>query len=209
MTKKEVVNLTYETLNRCLGAYGYRYIKSEMYFNLKIGYNTYSIGYHCVDRKPEYKISLVFEIRNDQVEDIANRFSLSNPDYFKYSATVIVPFMYFVQKRLDFIVSNEADFDSMYDSVSSLYQHTIKPFIESHASLQEISMFVDNAIQESNPFFPITINLYRRNIILLKLTNNIEFENKANQIRTEIESFPENEKQVFENTYQYLKTLKL
>lgn len=77
-----------------------------------------------------------------------------------------------------------------------------KLFILNHCTLDQLSMFIGNMIKESNNFSPISVDLYRQYIIVLKLTNNIEFENKVNEIRVMISSYHTLFKQNFEDTYR-------
>jgi hypothetical protein len=178
-----------------------------MDFTLTKGDYTYFVAFKCVDRYPQYKINFVVEIRNNIVEDIANKFTQANPNYFKYSATAIVPFNYFKQRRWEFVVTTERDMEEIRNSFCPFYKQVVHPFLEKHSSLENLSSFIAHIIREANQYMPITINTYRRNIILFKLTNNSDFENRANQIRRIIAEFPDNDKQNFEDTYAYLKTL--
>lgn len=58
-------------------------------------------------------ISKLYKIRNKELEDIANKFTQANPSYFKYSTTVIIPSTDFLQKRFDFKITHESDFQEM------------------------------------------------------------------------------------------------
>lgn len=207
MTKKDVNNLTYETLNKCLIGYGYKYNKSEMQFELKKGDYTYFITYIVVDRNPQFKLSFVLDIRNKKIEDIANKFTQSNPSYHKYSATVTVPFNYFKQKRIEFTITKQNDFDEINNFFCAFYQENIKPFLNEYSSIEKLLLFVDNVIQEQNEFIPITIELFKREIILLKLTKNSNFENRTMEINKIIKSYPENDIKNFGDTYEYLKSI--
>lgn len=207
MTKKDVNNLTYETLNKCLSEYGYKFNKSEMQFELKKGDYTYFITYIVVDRNPQFKLSFVLDIRNKMVEDIANKFTQSNPAYHKYSSTVTVPFNYFKQKRIEFNITNQSDFEGIKNFFCVFYQENIQLFLDEYSSIDKLSLFVDKVIQEQNEFIPITIELFKREIILLKVTKNPHLESRTTEIKKIIASYPANDIKNFEDTYDYLKSL--
>jgi hypothetical protein len=208
MNKKEVNNLIITGLSFCLKSDGFKCIKSQNQFSLNKDNFVYTISYHCVDRNPEYTIEFFLEIRNENVENIANRYSQSNPQFFKYSSTIIVRLSYFTGKLMKFMITSENDIKKIFnDFFNSFYKIKIQPFFEKYSSIEALAKLVNDSVSDEVFGIPTNIDLYQRNIILLKLTDSVDFENRVQLIREKISVFPNENKEMFENTYNYLKSL--
>jgi hypothetical protein len=208
MNKNEVNNLVITGLSSCLEPNGFKYIKSQNQFSLNKDNFVYTISYHCVDRNPEYTVEFFLEIRNENVENIANKYSQSNPQFFKYSSTIIVRLSYFTGKLMKFTITGENDIKKIFNKFfNSFYKIKIQPFFEKYSSIEMLTKLVNDSVSDEVLGIPTNIYLYQKNIILLKLTNSADFENRVQLIREKINIFPNESKEIFENTYNYLITI--
>jgi hypothetical protein len=208
MNKKEVNNLIVRYMSAYLEPDGYKYVKSQEVFILKKDKFAYTILHNCVDKKPEFSIEFFLEIRHEEIENIANKFSSSNPAFFQYSATIIVQLSYFTGKFMKFKVVTEEDVKKVVDDFfNSFYKNSIRPFFDKYSIIGELSNIVNEAAINKTFGIPVNIRTYQKNIILLKLTGNRDFENRVQVLRERINDFPDMDKKMFENTYGYLKSL--
>lgn len=208
MTKKEAQNLVYSNVEKWLIEYGYKFNKSREIFELKKGDFIYYINVNIIDRYPQFHISFFLSIRNNKIENIANEFSRANPNNFKFTTTIIILFSYFTEGiRNEFILMNEGDISSVEEYFVHLYSEKINPLIEDINSIDKLSLFVDNCISEKNESIFIDSKLYYRCLILLRLTNNDSFENRASSFRSIFNNYSDNDKEDFERIYHYLKSM--
>jgi len=210
MNKKELNNLIRTELTVCLEQEGYKFIKSQEQFTLKNAKFENTITYNILDYNPEFVVEFFIEIRNEDVENIANIFSTSNPNSFKYSPTIIVCLPYFTGKPTEFKVFKESDIKNMFNSFfTPFYLEKIKPFFVEYSQIEKLSELVNNSVNNEILGVPVNIKTYQRSIILLKLTKNSDFEKSYKILNEKINNFPENDKIMFENTYNYLKSLQI
>jgi len=208
MKKKELNCLVVAGLKSSLEPDGFKYNKSQDEFRLKINNFTFIVSYHCVDRNPEFIIEFFLQIRQEEVENIANRFSSSNPDSFKFSTTITVRLSYFTGKQMKFKVENENDIQNLFDIFFvPFYKSHIKSFIEKYSSNEEISKILNDSVTHDILGIPVNIHSFQRNIILLKLISSPDFENIVQHLREKIKNFPDIDKNMFEMTYNYLKSM--
>jgi hypothetical protein len=208
MNKKELNSLVREGLSFCLEPDGYKHIKSQNEFSLKKGGFTYTISHNCVDRRPEFTIEFFLKIRHEDVENIANMFSSSDPAFFKYSTTILVRLSYFTGKLMKFEIRTEDDIKNIFNNfLNFFYKTNIKPFFETYSTIENLSKIVNDSVTNEISGIPVNVRTYQKNIILLKLTNNSDFENRVKMLWERIKEYPDMDKDMFENTYNYLKSL--
>jgi hypothetical protein len=109
---------------------------------------------------------------------------------------------------MEFTVVSENDIQNIFNNFfGSFYIDHIKPFFEKYSAIKELSKIINDSITKEIMGIPTNTDSYQRNIILLKLTNNSDFENRVRWLREKIKDYPDIDKKMFEDTYNYLKLI--
>jgi hypothetical protein len=221
MTGKEFDNKLVELLRNYLETDGFKYNKSRFCFELQKNNFVYSINWKTINRYGEFRLTVWLGIRCGVVEDIVNKFGYeymneSDRKNLNYSKTLIVWLHYFMGHIINglsyFVICTEDELENIIKTYFWKNYNTIKKFIEKYSNINEISKLVNKCVEKDligQHIFGITvmINNYIGNIVLSKLTNDKGFEKRYNFIKEKIKEYPEQDKDRFEKTYEYLKTI--
>lgn len=163
-----------------------------------------------VDYDGEYTIEFSIAIRKNEVDDIYNQFSDSNPKSFKHTRTFLA-----VQYRLEGVDKEEREFyikkrknvdDALENFFEFMSTHGMA-YYEKYADLKKM----DEAIN-SDPEAP-QIHIFdemeraRRGLILAKLTDNPNFEDLVDTYRKTLDGWTQIYIEEFEALIKHLKTL--
>jgi hypothetical protein len=209
MNKKEANNFVKNTIGSILKERGYKYVGWDESFHLKKDDITYKIGWACVDRWQAYEIGYYLCIRSEKVSDIFNQFARIQPKYHREATTFVRPFAYFtgeqMNKSVQITVSDQTCEQDVIDSFLHIYEEKVKPFMDEHSSLEKISSFILNSI-DNNRMWGDPSSIYMKSIILLKLTDSTLFSEKADAYKKALSGFADWQQDDFNKLVEYLKS---
>lgn len=167
---------------------------------------TYKIGWKCIDRIDAFEIGYNIAIRSEKVSEIYNMFSRVPFKYQRETSNLTLPFAYFTGEQLNesiqIIITSFTDMQEVIDSFSQIYNEKVKPFFYEYSSLEKLSFFMDNDIDN---IYGDTFSNYMTSIILLKLTNSPSFSKKVEFYQNNLNDYSQWQQDDFKKTCQLFK----
>jgi hypothetical protein len=203
MKKQEVRDIFTEQLVPFLP--GFRLRKKDGSFVRAIPGGVQTIGLSIVDYNPEFKVSLVFTVRLEEVEKISHELLQTPERYRNVTITTATVLEHFFpgEGPQEFTVTTSDDIAAVVRGLGPHLRDRIVPFFERHQNVASLDAVVNS---EEGASFVRTNAPYRqmRALILAHLANNPRFDDLARQFEEQSHAWHPGDREHLLATIRYL-----
>ena len=210
MNKAQVRDLLFTALTPVITAKGFRLNKKDWRFFRVIPGGNQTIGIPCTGAEPQFKFTLVLNVRLDAVEQIRNLFNEAPPAYHAATKTFVgrldrffaqEPFL---DESFRFSVANEADVQSALAQLLPVVQNTILPFLDRQQDIPSIASAMNLT---AAPPTVTNLNEASAPLTVARLSRHPGFDALVNGYRQALQGLGEPEKHKFEQLVVHLQKI--
>ncbi|MGH2566507.1 MAG: hypothetical protein ACRDE5_18455, partial [Ginsengibacter sp.] len=145
MYSSEVNKYIKQELSKFLKPFGYKYVKELYGFVRHTNSGFFDLGTPIVNYNPLFKISFVFAIRINVVEEIYIPFSRTMSGYEQFSSTITIRYAYF-KKQNDFYyhLYNMEELEIALKDFKSVFIESVTPFFEKYSNTDSVGELIKN-----------------------------------------------------------------
>lgn len=183
MYKKEVTETLFRELSTLLKPSMFKSSKKDNALIRKVASGSHWILIGVYDYNPLYQISFHLGIRLDEVEAIFHMFSGTLPNYQNQSLTCSTPFKFLTKDNTDmYNVQSPGELSSVITTFREVYGQKGEQFFSDNATAESLTIALLKQGEGFNSL--ITPYNYMKLLILVRLTNQGDYEKLKNEAIT-------------------------